>query len=209
MITWKRSLNWNSNAQVWTNLTNSGVTWVNWKLNSWAYFNWSSVLYNSSVNVWITTNYTINWIWKSDTLPTSWSLYNFFIKGDSTYATNWFDCAIYNNSGQYQLYFTHNSGTVPWTSYFWNINTPISWTYYYYSLTFNGSTIQLYINNILISSQSATVTIWNTTNYLYVWYNGIANIRYLNWVMDELVIDNTTWNNVQIKNQNLFYNWFF
>ena len=134
MIVWKRTLNGNSNALVWPNLTNTDVSFVDWKSNQSGSFNWStSVLFNNSTSLLITNTYTMSWLWKTATLPTSWNLYNFFIKWRTTTALNWFDCALYNNSWTYQLYITH-ANNAGWTSYFWNIPTPVANTYYHYAL---------------------------------------------------------------------------
>jgi hypothetical protein len=74
---------------------------------------------------------------------------------------------------------THSIASA-WTSYFWNITTPTINTDYDYVITYSNNSLSLYINWILIWSQTATVAPTSATNNLYVWYNWISNIRRFN-----------------------------
>ena len=66
------------------------------------------------------------------------------------------------------------------TPYLMNISTPTINTDYDYVITYSNNSLSLYINWILIWSQTATVAPTSATNNLYVWYNWISNIRRFN-----------------------------
>lgn len=208
---WLYHFNWNADDSSWNwnNLTPTNITWVWWIVWSGsASFNWSNSHLYWLCNFWITNTYTINWKWKTSILPTSWNLYNFFIKWETSSSLNWFDCALYNNAWTYQLYMTH-ADWVWWTSYSWNIPTPTINTNYNYTLIFTWTNIFLYINWSLLSSQPAARIIVSATNNFYVWYNGIANIRRFNWIIDELIIEPTVWSAEKVKKYYTYSQWKF
>ena len=69
-IVWKWSLNWNANAQVWSNGTATNVTWVDWKQNwAWSFNGTSSKIIANLSQV---STFSVNFIYKPTNTAISW-----------------------------------------------------------------------------------------------------------------------------------------
>jgi len=197
-IVWKWSLNWNANAQVWSNGTATNVTWVDWKQN-WAWsFNWSNswidiINYSASNNL---TSFSIWWLIKINSFNTNqmpfsknWKWFNirstWIIEADVKFSTT----------------AAHTTTT----------NTISIWKWYYIEFVFNWSNIDIYINWQICLYSTKINWVWsitndNTKNWLLGRYDGTW--YFLNGVIDEVVLNNIPLTSAEIKNKALYYNWF-
>lgn len=201
-------LNWNStdSSGNWYNWTDASITYVWWIIWSGsASFNGTSsyieipdatglryqtwwVNGNLSVSIRFKPS-TISWV---HTLVWKWS--NWWTNTDWIIFQNW---ATIN----WAILWANNVATT------WNILTIWVWTHIVMTLN-SSKNIVVYINSI----SSATAT--NTTSPTYwtydpvrIWQN--TNTNYLNWVIDEVIIENRVWTPEEIKRYYTYSRWMF
>lgn len=205
MIVWKWSLNWNANASVWTNLTPTSISWVDWKSN-WAWsFNWTT----SRWTVWV--NYYWNWSihkttvkFKVNTLPTSWNT-QYLTCNLVDWWASW-SILLYNSWWVQQIvsinyYTTWSIGLV--------VNYTLTvWKYYTITAVTDWTWMKLYLDWVLIWSNWNAWTFRTTANSFWIWVQPQWPSLFFNWVIDDVEIDNTVWWVALIKNNYLAYNWF-
>jgi len=208
-IVWKWSLNWNANDSAGSNnWVSTNITWVDWKMNWWASFNWTNSYisipdfnYNLptsfTYNAWIkVNNYSdANWIIQHDkwSWPTSrWTLFR-------TDITTWFLNFIRLNSA-WSVITNLISPSALWT-----------WTWKMVTATFDNTIwSKIFINWVLVASDTVLINTNDCTAPIWIWTLDVSvwTQNAMDWLIDEIIIDNTAWNNAQIKNQSLYYNWF-
>ena len=198
MIVWKWSLNWNANAQVWSNWTPTSVTWVDWKMNWAASFNWTSswidiANYSNSNNL---NSFSISW----------WVYINSFNTNQMPFSKNWKWFNIKNT-------WVVEADVAQSTTAAHSTTNEIlqTWKWYYLVFTYTSNTIEIYINWKISTYSTKNTWVWsvtadNTKNWLlwrydWTWY-------FLNWKIDEVEIHNVALSPAEIKNKYLSYNWF-
>jgi len=205
MIVWKWNLNWNANDSAGSNnWVSTNVTWVDWKMNwAWSFNGTSSkIVIPSWTYLDFTSSYNFNIPIKLNSLPTSWNLYNIYFRANTAWSWEQLEFLIYNNSWTHQIWISHNS-------VFYTINYTLpTWKYFNINIKYTWWIIYLDIDWVLVWQVTASSQPWSSNKTWCFWANNAANIRYFPWNIDEIIIDNTAWNNAQIKNQTLLYNWF-
>lgn len=196
----KYSLNWNANAQVWTNWTTTNVTWVDWKMNQCAYF--------PTKNTANTINLNNSYHLSAFTIDIIGNLRAFNIV-----ATD-YKVLVQRYIPNQDFYFWIKSDKVRLTCFtsWWvrtdhefNITNSLN-TFYLWTIAFSWTAIKILRNWIEIGTgpQSSirqgwsNMTLWNSGSVDWVW----------EWLIDEAIIDNTYKSNAEAKNNFLYYNWF-
>lgn len=204
MIIAKYSLNWNTNAQVWSNGTPQNLSWGVWKMNECAILNWSTSYMEipNWTNLDFTSTYTFDILLKLNSLPSVWNLYNIYYRADTPWTWAQLEFLIYNNSWTHQIWISHNTAF-----YTINYTLPIE-KWFNFNMKYEWWIIYLSIDWMIVWQVTAPTQPWSSNKTWCFWANNLVNIRHLNWSIDEIIIDNTAWTNTQIKNQSSYYNWF-
>jgi hypothetical protein len=206
-IVWKRGLNWNSNALVWTNWVDTAMTYVDWKSNKAGSCNGSSsyISVNNYSLLNLTSSYTIITMLYMTSLPASWRLYALVDK--NTWNRNWYEFELWNDWWTQTIFISHLSASTA-TTYLINYTLPINkWIDLWVS--FSWSTINFWLNWGVIWTITWVTTIptaW--TSVLNIWRNPQTWNRFYSWKIDEVEIHNTDLTQAEIKNKYLYYNWF-
>jgi hypothetical protein len=213
---WLYHLDWNSNDSSWNwnNWTPLNVSWVWGKVWSWsASFNWSNTSY---INLWnpsalnIIWNISITAYFKINAEPALSAIY--------TIVEKWYDWT----SEQYTIIYTQST---PWVytirvatynnswwekSAIYNIRLTI-WVFYRVKWIFNWSAWKLFLNWVEVASTTTTQWPYSSTWNVYIWISNIAWSldRFINWVIDEVIIENRSWLASDEKRQYTASKWRF
>jgi hypothetical protein len=202
----KYSLNWNANDSAGSNnWVSTNVTWIDWKSNWAGSFNWTNSNINipDSTAIRLTWNYSIRfWInrWNSTAVQR-------IINKDNANDFSWgYSMLLLLTSSNIEC--VHNN----WTNKNWDTwYAPPIWIWTRICLTFDWTFRRLYVNWVLNNTIATSWNItWKSTNNLFFWtyWATTALWQYLNWILDEVILDNTALTAAEIKNDYLFYNWF-
>lgn len=203
MIVGKYSLNWNANAQVWTNGTPTSMAWGDWKSN-WAWsFNWSSSYIeapasftnNQDVTVSCMVKIITNPIWQSKIIVLT--------------SNNQFLMTIYYVTISWAQYL-RMSNTID-SAYTATHTINLAWTgWRNIGITKIGTTQQIYVDWIPVWTtwNSWTSGVWPFSSIISIWKTAGASTQFFNWLIDEVEIDNTGLSPARMRNKALYYNWF-
>ena len=203
----KYSLNWNANEPIGSfNWTPVSTTWVAWKMNQWASFDWTSsriqipnTIMNSipqlSVNCFITFN----------------TFTNSSLRGIIWAQTN------YSGVLHYQYYGTNSSDQIiqfnVWWQSPWAANIPMTialWKWYMLTTTYSNTlkSVSYYLNAKYIWWQTfTTAPLINVNTVLDIW-RAFNTARIHSGLLDELEIYNHLLTQTEITNKYLYFNWF-
>lgn len=215
----KYSLNGNANDLVWSNnWTALNVTWVDGKMNWWASFNGGSTSIRAT-GISLPTGsspYFIWWWFKLLSEIWSWTKTLFNLNPDATlqdtiyvldYEYNWWTRRL-----NYQHYYN-------WPETYYTLTYNIAlWTsvYHYIWINYTGSSMELYVDWLLVTSWWWSWTYWSNWPVTYnSWFTMWATYAlsvfgsYLDSIIDEVEVHNTSLNASEIKNKYLYYNGFY
>lgn len=191
---WWNSNDLSGNGYNWTDANMSYTAWVNWQAGSFNWTNWAislwtptalNLAYNNTftLSAWIKTTVAGKFILTKDT--GAWS-------GNSYRIRCW--------SWQMRIDVWTTSSADIWTKtvndWFWHhVLTTNDWT----------NAPKMYIDSVYIwvwqrwtQKNTATIYIWRR----WTW-------DYFNWLIDEVIIDNTVRSNSAIKNHYALIKWFY
>jgi hypothetical protein len=200
-------LNWNATDSSWNgnNWTATNVSWVGGRLWSGAAsFNWttSSIFCPSSfVNNQDLT--TLKWVNISSNPSSQSVILNIWTDNQSLvklyYITTWW------------LQYLRLSTTDDW-AYTASYQISLAWAWWVQIWTVKSWTTQkIYLNWIQVWST------WNSwtnlqslfTQWVSVWKNNYDNTQFFNWIIDEIVIENRAWSDVEFKKQYTYQKWLY
>ena len=203
-------LNWNANDSSWNwnDWTASNVSWVWGKIWSWcASFNWtnSSINNSNTTNIW--NKYTISaWFYST---ATSWARTIVSISDRNSSPENLIN--IYINA-------TSNTAiAMEYANSSWNLQYPnISSTpnlkdkWYNIVVTVDEWFISIYLNWVSYPITNNNVTSKLINTYLNIWQlKTNNNLYYFNWLIDEVIIENTAWSANKVKKQYTYSKWYY
>lgn len=208
----KYNMNWNSNDTSWNsnNWTDTSVTYVEWKAGQWAsYTVWSFTSVADSSSLDLTTDVNIELLFKIDTwVAYSWLVYKWIDNGtiEQNYTLdswlNWLNPRFVFYNSAFKI-FQLNITLTTWKWYHLALkHTFWSWSLTKWTLNWNNA------------SWSWTLWTWNesgvaNTRALFLGDLGKTTWEYsLNWVIDEVIINNLAQSQAKMKNKYAYYNWF-
>lgn len=202
-------LNGNGNDALWANnLTDTNVTWVNWKMNQWGSFNGSNSTCRTNNTLGINWSaYSVTCLVKLNVENNSWIWAIFAQCNTSTLVTNY----IYYNYNWWsrQLVFGRTRNIVADDIIVHSITL---WTnnWYHLSITYDWSNVKWYINWVFIWQ---VMSVWNGigwwSNWFDIWAWNWWTVFFANAIIDELEVHNTALTQTEVTNNFLYYNWYF
>jgi len=196
---WLYRLNWNSNDSSWNgkNWTDSNMTYIGWVVWSWAWsFNWSS----STITTWTwfgmsTSAFTISCWFKPSSVPT-WATFRWIVRIANSSNQNLWYLSLY----QWKYYVIAG---VWWINWVLQPTTPVPvvWVLDLLTLVETWTWLTLYRNGISIS------TWWSWTYSGTVDRFQISFWDYVDWLVDEVIIENRAWSVAEIQRYYTYAKW--
>ena len=205
-IVWKWGLNWNANALVWPNGTDTSMSYVDWKSNLAGSFNGTS----SRISIWTPTTYNFwtnsFYVYCFIKSESWWTSYQYPLIRDNSWAfpRKFYAIEIFNWT-LLQPYLFDN-----WNWWALQVSTTI-WYDKWYDIVFQRNRIswllELYLDWKLVNSVTDN---WFRNMDISAWLLNIGWIStaYYKWNMDEVEIWSWILSPAEVKNKHLFYNWF-
>lgn len=200
-------LDWDTNDSSWNarNFTPQNITYSTWKLGQWAVFNWTTSYMNMPVNntAFDLTTWTFHFFVKLAITTSAYhQLLDHWDETTWSWAYKWFSIHHWSNGTAFRTWVVISN----WTSWNFTENLITYWTadtnWHLISVTLTWTTTKIYMDWVLKStktdhssvnySSNPVLTIGKADNE----YSPDSN--YLNWMLDEIIIENVLQNDTWV-----------
>ncbi len=198
------NFNGSSTAQVWTNGADTAMSYVDWKRNKAASFNWST----SEIDIGTSTTIkpaswvviTVSMVIKTSQSPAVyWILWNWGYQNWTAANSSWF---IAVNS-TWKITLTWNGTNIVSGNIVVN-----DWKWHTIDCVIRSTWAKVYVDWILDNSWNITLNAGYSSRSSWLWALHTDNVFYYQYLIDEFSIDNTELTASYIKNKHLYINWF-
>ena len=188
---WKLDWDANDSSWNWNNGTATNVTYVAWKVNLAGSFNGTSSYITEAYSLRAVNTFTINaWV-KTTDIANYRGIYSV------AYNWSWTEAWVFRITNSWTLQFSDQFAVAT------DSNTVLS-TNTWYMVTLvrkTNTTFDFYVNWALDKSFTQSVwTPWATWSWTLplIWVASLSYWQWWNWLIDEMIIDNTAWNSTQV-----------
>jgi len=204
---------WKMNETSWTTISNNigiiktnsiatNIIWMWWKVWSWAAsFNWTdSNLVLPQTTDFDITNWTWNFIIKLNSATASMSgIFDHWDETTWSWKYAWF---VINHWTDWTNKFRTEVAISNWNTWNYTENKIDYWisdtNYHLLTITLTWTTTKIYFDWVLKNTKTDhSVVNYSTHPNIYIWCNHReywnTNVNFLNWIIDEIIIENTVW----------------